>query len=154
MKLKKLLSVNVGTHHHEQALIFTEQGEIFMTTSTETSQGFALVPFVSKQLLRGLLHEVLTTRRCNGVVDCSPDCDTLHVSPAANCFKLCGYNHGAAITRIEGGHDLQTITIIGNGKEIVVKPSEQIELPHEIRLDSPIKSLVLRKEGNVWRKLF
>jgi len=154
MKVVKSLSINVGTHYPEPALIFTEQGEIFMTEARSGPSGFALVAFISKELLTGLLHQVLTSRARNGVVESEVTANTLHISAAANCFKMCGYEVGTTITKIEGGHDLQTITILGDGGTLTIEPSEQIQIPATIKLDSPIKTLVLRKEGKVWRKLF
>lgn len=150
----KLRSANVGTHHHEQALIFTETGEIFMTRSTREAGGFPLVRFFNHETLRTAVHQVLVGTATNGVIETTLQNGRLQVSPAANCYRLVHYEPGTVITHIEGGYNLQSITILGQGTPLVVKACESIMLSAEEVLRSPWQPLVLQKEGNCWKKLF
>lgn len=154
LKIKKLRSANVGTHHPEQALIFTDSGEIFMTASTKEANGYPLVRFFNHDVLRNAVHQVLVGTANNGVIETTVTNGKLQISPAANCYRVVHYEPGTMITQLEGGYNLQSITIIGQGTPLLVCGNEQIGLVSDELLDTPWKPLVLQKIGNCWKKLF
>lgn len=74
MFIKKLLKENLGEYHPEQALIFTETGEIYLTGEKEEAEGFPLIAFMDKEELQAALEKqvaleverIATPTKCGG----------------------------------------------------------------------------------------
>ncbi len=57
MNVKKILKENIGDYHPEQAIIFAETGEIYVTGKTAENEGFPVVSFLDKEELQSTIEK-------------------------------------------------------------------------------------------------
>jgi len=155
MNVKKLKSADVGTHHPEQAVIFTDKGELFVTRDELTADGYELVRFQTYDLdeLTTIVNNVLKGNPVASVASVQIEAQTILVSSIANLFKITGYLSGAVLDTIIGGREAQTITLTGDGTPLTITTTGNLKLTGDMTLSSPYSILMLQKAGNTWIEL-
>jgi len=155
MNVEKLKSVDVGTHHPVQAIIFTDGGEIFVTKNETTAEGFELVKFQTYDLsqLTSIVNNILKGNRISSMVTTQVESNTLFASSIANLFRMTNYVSGTTLHTIIGGRAAQPITLMGDGTSLTITTGGNLQLAGDMVLATPFSTLMLQKVGDQWIEL-
>lgn len=155
MNLKKLNSDSVGTHHHEQAVILTDKGEMFVTKDQFSPEGYELVKFQTYDLeqLTTIVNNVLKGNPIASAATVQIEAQTIFVSSVSNLFRIVGYQAGDLLDRIIGGRQAQSITLITDGTPLLVAETGNLKLDGSFTLSTPYSILMLQKVEENWVEL-
>lgn len=153
MKIEKIISSNVGTHYPIQAILLTEQGEIFVTKDELTpDKGFELIKFQTYDLtqLTAIVNNVLKGLPIKSAVEVTLANQSIFVSPVCSLYKITSYSPEEVLNQIHGGYQAQIITIVGNGVPLNIKNQGNLTLNQHFKTTNPYSTLMLQKMNDQW----
>ncbi len=155
MNVYKLKSENVGSHFHEQAIIFTDKKEICVTKDEVTDDGFELVKFQTYDLeqITSIINHALKGLTIQSSVVVEMTNKSIFVSSVSKLYKVNNYNVGDLLENILGGYEGQIITIVGNGTSLTINNNGNLAINGTINLDNEYSILLLQKVGETWVEL-
>ncbi len=153
MQIKKLNSSSIGSHYHEQALILSNRGEIFVTKDELTADGYELLKFQTYDLegLTSLINKLLRGVQITAKARVVLENEAISVSPVANLYAIdSGGEQNAVLSQIVGGYESQLISIISPAASLAINSNNNIIIDQPLTLNSPYDILLLQRLGNEW----